>query len=156
MEALRVPKRQAEVEIVLPGGARSRVFLFLGEAAESHEGPERVSDLLNGQADFIPALDVESGGMTFLNRTRLALARVSAEVEADHDFDESIPFEAEVEVSLADGTALAGKVSYMLPEGRARLGDYLNGGGPFFRVLQAESVVLVNKRHVARVAVRAG
>ena len=50
MEDLRVPKRAVLVEVVLPGGDARGVSVFLGEGAETHEGPERLSDLLNGGA----------------------------------------------------------------------------------------------------------
>ena len=69
VEELRVPKRRVRVEVVLPGGAARHVSLFLAEASADHEGPERPSDLLNGRDGFIPALDEDSGAMTFLHRS---------------------------------------------------------------------------------------
>ena len=81
MEDLRVPKRAVLVEVVLPGGDARGVSIFLGEGAASHEGPERLSDLLNGSSPFIPAQDAGSGLMTFLHRASIALARVATAVE---------------------------------------------------------------------------
>jgi hypothetical protein len=54
MDDLRVPKRAVPVEVILPGGSARRVSVFLGEGAAAHHGPERLSDLLNGSAPFIP------------------------------------------------------------------------------------------------------
>ena len=54
MEDLRVPKRAVAVEVVLPGGVARQVSVYLSEGAASHPGPERLSDLLNGSAPFIP------------------------------------------------------------------------------------------------------
>jgi len=152
VEELRVPKRRVPVEVVLPGGAARRVALFLAEAAPGHDGPERPGDVLNGSSAFIPALDEESGGMTFLNRASIALARVSAEVEPDPGGGFTIPNEQEVEITLADGSRLSGLVSYVLPPERSRLGDFLNQATPFFRLLERGGVTLVGRAHVARIA----
>ena len=151
MDDLRVPKRRVGAAVLLPGGASRRVALFLADAASGHAGPERPSDLLNGGDDFVPALDVDAGTMTFLNRCALAVVRVERALEAD-DAEATIPTEHEVEVLLADGTVLRGLVSYLLPTDHARLVDYLNAPSPFFRLLEAGAVALVHKRHVARVA----
>jgi len=151
VEELRVPKRRVPVEVVLPGGTARRVFVFLSEAAPTHEGPERLSDLLNGSDAFIPAVEA-SGGVTFLHRTSIAVARVSPDVEPDGGGGFTIPTEHEVEITLADGTQLAGLVSYVLPPESARLGDFLNRCEPFFRLLERDGVALVGRAHVARVA----
>lgn len=152
MADLRVPKRRAVAEVLLPGGTSRRVVLFLAEAAGAHAGPERPFDLLNGGADFVPALDEASGEMTFLNRTGLAAVRVEAALEADAGDDPTIPTEHEVEVLLADGSVLRGLVSYLRPPDHSRLVDFLNDPAPFFRLIEERGVALVNKRHVSRVA----
>jgi len=151
VEDLRVPKRRVPVEVVQPGGAVRRVAVFLAENASTHEGPERLSDVLNGGEEFIPAFDEEARVMTFLNRKSLAAARVSREVEGDDGDEVTIPTEHEVEIDLAGGTRLRGIVSYVRP-GNGRLVDFLNERAPFFRLLEPESVALVSRRHVARVA----
>jgi hypothetical protein len=147
---LRVPKRRAHVEVLLPGGAARQVTVFLAEFASRHSGPERLSDLLNAEADFIPALDVATNLMTFLNRHGIAAARVSREWELG---DEPAGGDQhEVEIALTDGTTLRGTVSFMLPPEHSRLLDYLNDAQPFVRLAEKEKVALVNKRHIARVA----
>ncbi len=152
MEDLRVPKRAIPVEVVLPGGEVRQVSIFLSEGAASHPGPERVSDLLNGSAPFIPARESGSGAMTFLHRASIAVARVAADEEPSDD-SFTIPLEHEVEVTLVDGTRLSGLVAYVAPESRERLVDFLNRPEPFLRLLERERVALVGRAHVARVAV---
>jgi hypothetical protein len=153
VEELRVPKRRVPVEVVLPGGTARRVILFLAEAAPGHEGPERPSDLLNGSGAFVPALDEASGGMTFLNRSSIALARVPADAEPEPGVGFTIPTEHEVAVRLLDGTELGGLVSYVLPPERSRLGDFLSEPAPFFRLLERGGVTLVGRAHVASVTI---
>lgn len=155
MDDLRVPKHRTSVEVVLPGGTPRRLALFLAEAAPDHGGPEVPLDLLNGRHDFIPALDEESGSMSFLHRAGVAALRVDRALDADPD-DLTLPTEHEVEVFLQDGTSLAGLVSYVRPADRSRLVDVLNEPPPFFRLLQGDQVAYVNKRHVSRVALRGG
>ena len=151
MQDLRVPKRAVPVEVVLPGGEARQVSVYLSEGAASHPGPERLSDLLNGSAPFIPARESDSGDMSFLHRASIAVARVAADEEpADDSF--TIPTEHEVEITLADGARLSGLVAYVAPESRERLVDFLNRPEPFFRLLERDRVALVGRAHVARVA----
>ncbi len=152
MDELRVPKRRVPVEVSLPGGATRRVSLFLSEAAESHDGPERPSDLLNGRNDFIPAHDEAAGGVTFLNRAALAVVRFDRALERDEADEVTIPTEHEVEVTLQDGAVVRGLVSYLRPPERSRLVEFLNEDPPFLRVLVGDAVALVAKRRVSRIA----
>jgi hypothetical protein len=153
MDELRVPKRRTLIEIVFPSGASRQLAMFLAEFATQHAGPERPSDLLNGTIDFLPAVEVDTGEMTLLHRTGIAVARVPAEVESDESDQLTIPTEHEVEITLTTGVTLNGLISYVLPPERSRLADYLNVATPFFRLLQQQSVSLVNKRHVSQVRV---
>jgi hypothetical protein len=153
MDELRVPKRRVEAEVVLPGGEVRRVTLFLAEAAPGHAGPERPLDLLNGAAEFFPALDGAAGGTAFLNRRSVPVVRVERRFDAPDD-EVTLPTEHDVEVQLLDGSRLTGLVSYVRPPERSRLGDFLNEPPPFFRLLLEDRVAYVNKRHVVRVALR--
>jgi hypothetical protein len=150
MDELRVPKHRVDADVLLPGGGARRIALFLAEAAPDHDGPERPLDLLNGSAEFIPAFDEGSGQMTFVNRSVVPALRVAREAQPEEL--PTIPTEHEVELLLSDGTALRGLVSYLRPTPHARLVDFLNEPPPFFRLLEEDAVTLVNRRHVARVA----
>lgn len=152
MTELRVPKRRVQCEVVGSDGAARRVAIFLADAAGDHAGPERPSDLLNGRDEFIPAVDVATGGMSFLQRGALAVVRVARELEPDDAEGLTLPTEHEVQVFLAGGASCAGLVSYLRPPDRARLVDFLNEPAPFFRLLERGGVALVNKRHVTHVA----
>lgn len=152
MEDLRVPKRKVAVEVLLPGGQSRRVSLFLAEAAADHDGPELPADFVNGPPRFVPVVDEASGAITFLNLASVAVVRVPRALDAEEDPFE-VPVEHQVAIALLDGTVLQGIVSYVRPEDRARLGDLLNEPPPFVRLVEAETVALVNKRHVARVVI---
>jgi hypothetical protein len=151
MSDLRVPKRRLTVAATLVDGSRREVAVFLAEAAPGHEGGERLSDLLNGESDFLPAQELETREMTFLNRAAIVVAEADAEAERTRADEVTIPTEHAVEVELTGGRKLRGHVSYVLPPERDRLADFLNLG-TLFLPLHAESrVLLVHKRHVVRV-----
>jgi hypothetical protein len=146
-EELRVPKRNVQVELLIPGGGARHVTVFLAEFAPTHSGPERLSDLLNAGDDFLPALDAATGVTTFIGRHTIAAARVAPEWEpADQPEGER----HELEIVLTDGTAMRGSVSFAPTPGRTRVLDYLNEAQPFLRLAEPERVALIHKRHIAR------
>jgi hypothetical protein len=153
MNELRVPKHRVAVEVLLPGGPPRRMALFLAEAAPDHAGPEVPLDLLNGHHEFVPAFDEAAAAMTFLRLAGVPAVRLARAFDADED-DLTLPTEHDVEVTLLDGRALGGLVSYVRPADRSRLVDLLNEPSRFFRLLQDDLVAYVNKRHVACVALR--
>ncbi|HSP77897.1 MAG TPA: hypothetical protein VLQ93_05185 [Myxococcaceae bacterium] len=126
--------------------------VFLSEAAPGRPEGERLSDLLNGGAQFIPVVDAQTDGVTFVRCENVAVARVAAELEPVDDAEQfTIPTEHEVEIHLSDGQKLRGLITYVLPDQHSRLLDFLNGSPLFFPLFQEERVALVNKRHVAYV-----
>ena len=148
-DELRVPKRQVQVEVLVPGSPPQTVTVFLAEFASRHSGPERLSDLLAAHDEFVPALDAATGATLFLGRHSIAAARVAREWELGDELAEGQ--QHEVEILLADGTRLHGLVSFVLPHERSRLLDYLNDTQPFLRLAERDKVALINKRHIVRV-----
>ncbi len=151
MEELRVPKRRVLTQIVLPGGGAREVSVFLSERVPEYSEGERLSDLLNSATKFIPAQDVSTGAITFINSVAIAVARTDAEHELRDEDRLTILTEHEVEVGLVDGQRLQGLIIYMQPESRTRLNDYLNDAPPFLQLIQGKRVALINKRHIAYV-----
>jgi hypothetical protein len=138
-------------QLVLPGGEAREVAVFLAEPMPGSTDGERLSDLLNAKTTFIPAQDVATETMTFVNSVTIAVARVDARHEL-RDVDRlTMRTEQAVEIHLEDGQRLKGLFAYVQPEGRSRLTDYLNDAPPFLRLLQGDMVALINKRHVAYV-----
>jgi hypothetical protein len=148
-DELRVPKRRVPVEVILPGGAARQVTVFLAEFAPTHSGPERLSDLLNAPDEFFPAVDAATEAMTFLGRHGIAAARVAPEWELGEELAGS--GQNDVEIILTDGPHLRGTLRFALPPGRTRLLDHLNDAQAFVRLEETDRVVLINKRHIARV-----
>ena len=149
MDALAVPKRTVEVEIVLCDGRGGRFALFLAEHASRHEGPEEVADLLEADGAFLPARDLATGCIAFLRRDAIALAAVDGGLE--DPFALAPAEQHELEARLAPGRTVRGVVAYVLPPDRARVLDHLNQAGAFLALHGDDGVVrLVAKRHVTR------
>lgn len=156
MQMYAIPKHAIPAEVALLGLSSIKVMIFLGERAQTHSGVELPSDVLNSELPFLPAKGPE-GRTLILNRDALLVVSVGAEHEYGHE-----PHYAEdhsagglttssVEVSLADGAALRGTVSYLLPEASRRIQDYLNVPERFLALRDGPTVHFINKRHITHV-----
>ena len=58
-----------------------------------------------------------------------------------------------VEILMEDETHFRGTVSYILPEGSRRLQDFLNQKDRFLVLRDGETVRLLNKNRIVRIAV---
>jgi hypothetical protein len=152
MDPLRIPKRRSEVEVTFADGSVRKVAVFLAEQASHHGGEERILDLLESAADFVPGIDREGDHVAFFAKKSIAVVRTD---EPPWERDEvNLPLEHEVEVWLRGGTKLRGLLSYVLPTDSSRPIDYLNGSSRFFTLIEEGRVALVHKNHVLEVVLR--
>jgi hypothetical protein len=155
-ETYRVPKRQVSAEITVAGQPPARLILFLSGQAERHLGYERPSDLLNGQERFFAAMNGD-GVVAILQRDSIIDVKVAAddevEIEGVGDADLGSPavITAPVAITLEDGRVVDGAVHYVMPEGHARLQDFLNIADRFLVVREGATVHLINKSRIARI-----
>jgi hypothetical protein len=152
-----VPKRKVRARVVLSGQPAAEVHFYLSDRAETREGPERPSDLLNGSLAFLPALD-HLGQVVLLHHHNLMIVSVAARDELGEDdsmSDSQGPGEvtvAAVHLVLEEGTIVSGIVSYSMPEFQRRLQDFLNTTQRFLVVRQGDDVHLVNKRRITKIS----
>ena len=151
MNAYRVPKREIWADAVVLGVGRTRLRLFVAQSALGHSGFERPSDLVNGETIFIPVVDV-AGVPAIVRRDMLLAVSVAAEEEKLED-PAADSTRLQVEITFENGESVRGTLAFVQPEGRRRLGDYLNDCEAFFPVRDGATVHLVNKGRVVRVAV---
>lgn len=153
-DSYRVPKRPVCVRVRTAQQDEELLTLYLGERAESHAGPERPIDLLNGPHEFLP-MARESGQLRLTSRVQIVLVSVPAKLDSPgpgacwNDPHDTV---AEVVVELHDGTLLEGTLRYQLPDASRRLQDYLNQQAPFLALHRGAGVLLVNKRYVTHVS----
>lgn len=126
---------------------------FLGDRAETHDGPEQISDLVNGQPGFLPAVD-DLGRFLLVNRHAIVVVSIDAPDEQPPGGVETAPdlldtTHVGVSILLENGASIKGTVSYLLPDSQRRLQDFLNRGPRFLEIRQGRTIHLVNKHRIA-------
>jgi hypothetical protein len=155
MDELRVPKHQAPGEVTFEGGTVRALSFFLADMALGHTGAERLSDVLNGPAPFIPVRDTQTDRVTLISRSAIVTVRTGpAEGSETAAWEET--FRHEVEVELRGGERIRGAMEYALAAEHSRVLDYLCQPSTFFTVRQGEHLVLINKRFTVQVAAMDG
>jgi hypothetical protein len=141
---LRVDKLRREARVILQDGEELRGSFFVSPISPCRSGPELVSDLLTGEAYFLP-FEMEDGQVVFLQRDFIRYV-VLKEKEAMED----LPYlkRKAVEVHLLSGETLGGEVLLDLPQTRCRLSDFFNSCPGFFYFLMGGEQHLVNSRSV--------
>lgn len=149
VEEFRVPKWQTPVEIALSDGTRSTYDLFLAERIAEANRPEHVSDRLSAPDLFLPVLDPAQGTVGFIRKASIAWARVSRDFEPISD--DELPLRQEIRLILSGGQTLTGNLAWSVRPGGNRLQDALNWHEAWMRLVEPDSVVLVNKSLVLKV-----
>jgi hypothetical protein len=156
-ELLRVKKQNVPVELALPGSPPRPVEVFLAEHQAHADRRQHVLDLLEQAAAFLPARDFVSGIWEVFNKEALLWIKVplGASGIGGEGGEELFDYQKAVRVELLQGVPIDGELLYSLPEPAARINDYLNQPGRFFRLWQAEHLLLVNKAFVLRIVEKA-
>ena len=151
MSEFRFEKLRVPAELTLLSGPRVAGRFFVAGSASDHDGPERVSDLLNAEPGFFP-FERADGTTALYNRAHLlsvALAPQAGEAEADPGF--AVAKKLNVTLRLSNGEALSGSVPVYRPHGRDRLSDYAQAGSPFRYIITAGGELLVNAAHIVEI-----
>ena len=154
MDDLRIPVRRVAVEVAQTDGSQQRFQLFVSEHSPHHEGPETPSEAITGVRGFVPAINPVDDSLVCLKVDAIMWMRVKAALERPGPEADTIPTEHDVEIVLSGGERCSGLLSYVRPEKRDRLSDFLNEGEGPLKLIQGDEVVLVNRRHVLRVVCR--
>ena len=148
----QVPMMEVAVVVALEGVDPEEHFLYLSPYSERREGPETVSDYLNGRRRFFPM--VVGGVPKMLNRDQILWVRyekLPTVVDLDSTMVEKLTI-----IELADGTRIEG----MLPIGDrpreySRISDVLNDATEsFVRIDADEDTYFVNKKFIRTVIPR--
>ena len=148
----RFEKTRADAIVRLSSGAIARGCFFLAGSAR-HEGPERVWDLLNGEAGFFPfELHEAAGPRTVLyNRAHVVTVALS-DNEATREPGYAVARRRVVSILLSTGERLTGAVRVYRPEGRDRLSDWTRQP-ELFRYVEADDLTtIVNTAHIVEVS----
>ena len=153
-QGFHVPKRVVTVELALSGRRPERAQVFVAAGDGGDAARRAVVELLEHAHAFLPTQSDSDRSPQIFNKDALvwvAIAGEAAAAEADDEEDTLFEYRHEVRVELTGGTQLSGELLYSLPADHARVVDYLNASGRFFRLWTGERLYLVNKTYVERV-----
>jgi hypothetical protein len=122
-------------------------FFFVSPTAFTHEGSERVEEVLNSDRTYLP-FETDVSEIVLLQKGSIAV--VSLE-DPEMKRDAFLYRRTCAEVHLISGRILRGHVRGDLPHGRARLSDFLNQGRMFFCLEVDGKDCLINSRYVRMV-----
>lgn len=144
-----VPRTTVDVEILLARGKPRRGIIFLVPHSSLHTGAETPLELLNRPEQVFPFRADEEGDVLLVVKAQTV--RISTDMAADFVDPTRLGVvkSLSVELALADGSHIAGRVAVELPEGRSRLLDYLNDvPAPFFAISDGAKTHYVNRDYV--------
>jgi hypothetical protein len=148
MSEYRVEKKRADAELTLTTGAVVRGCFFLWASSQTHEGPERVGDLLNEHDGFFP-FELENGQTALYNRAQIVSVRLPAQtVEAQLESGYEVATRRVVSMLLSTGERITGTVAVFRPAGRDRLSDYARVEEAFRYVETDHHTLIVNSAHM--------
>jgi hypothetical protein len=148
MSQYRFEKHQVAASLLLSTGEVRHGCFFVVASLSTHEGPERVGDLLNTSERFFP-FQHDDGSTGQYSRAHIVLVRLPVGVtEEELEPGYSVALQREVRLTLSTGPALEGTVFVTGPIGRERLSDYVRNSKPFWYVVTPLGTVIVNSAHV--------
>jgi len=142
---LRVPTLPVQVTLVLVGGRRETVMLYLAAGSPTHDGPESLEEFLNRAGAFLP-VRLSSGDSAMIARD--ALLEVVAARDTAPTSGAGVPNVDIVRVQLREGSEIEGVVRHVDPDAGSRLSDHFNHLHRFFTVEAGDEIHYVNKHHV--------
>lgn len=119
------------------------------ERVPQHDGPETVLELLNRPEGFFAFQPAPNGEVLLVSKQQTVSLSIERQAPIADPARLSAARMLGVELVLAGGSKLGGWASAELPEGHARLLDYLNEPPePFFAVWTHAATLYVNRAFV--------
>jgi hypothetical protein len=154
-----IPKRRVPVTLWSTGldAVAAQLFLDLDPVTRAHQ---TILEKLNESVPFLPAAAGEGGRIHLFNKRRILRVTPGKSVILADVFSRGFrPWREEAaELTLMDGTALAGKLWMPLERETQRLSDFMNQVSGFLVLLTPVGPHLIHPRGVAelRLEERAG
>ncbi len=146
--AYRIEKTRLPVVVTLLGGTKLEGDLFVRASSRYASRLEDAPEVLNAPPPFFP-MALATGEIALVAKEHVYSARGGPGV-IHQDFSLGTP--ATVELFMADGERVTGRVLIEPRRAHTRVLDFLNvGEDRFFTVFGKHSVLLVNRSQVVRV-----
>jgi hypothetical protein len=149
----RVEKRRIDATVTPASGPSTRGCFFTAGASPHHNGPERVGELLNSAAGFVPFEIHEADGTrtVLYNRAHLVLIGLTDNEEVQHPGYE-VATRRFVSILLSNGQRVVGSVRVYRPEGRDRLSDWTRQPETFRYLETGDMTLLINAAHIVDIS----
>jgi len=149
----RVEKRRVDATVTLSSGLSTRGYFFTAGTAATHDGPERVGELLNGEEGFFPfEIHEAQGTRTVLyNRAHVIIVGLN-DNEEDRVPGYAVASRRFVSILLSNGQRVVGSVRVYRPKGRDRLSDWTRQPDTFRYLETGDLTLLVNATHVVDIS----
>ena len=129
---------------------------FVARDSRTHDGQERVGDVLNGETGFVPFEVAGSNGSrsttTLYNREHIVMVELTGRDEAHAEPGYDIATTRNVTMLLSNGARLRGTVRVYRPKGSDRLSDFTRTGEPFRYLETRGATYLINMRHLVELS----
>ena len=153
LSVYRFEKRRIDATVTLSSGQTTHGCFFAAGDSLRHGGPERLIDLLNEEAGFVPfEIHQEDGTRTVLYNRRHIVLVTLAENDASLDPGYSVATRRFVSVLLSNGQRVVGAVRVYRPEGRDRLSDWARQPETFRYLETSDMALLLNTAHIVDVS----
>ena len=148
MSEFRFEKQRVSATLTLaPGTSVSGSFFVAGQTS-THEGAERIGDLLNAEAGFFP-FELRDGTTVLYNRSHLVAVALEPGIsEAERDPGYDVATHRNVGMLLSTGMRVKGRVAVYAPQGRDRLSDYARAPEAFRYVVTQKNTLIINAAHI--------
>jgi hypothetical protein len=147
----QVPMNEVAVTVALSGLDPEEHYVYLAPFSERREGPETMSDYVNGRRRFFPM--VAAGAPRMINRDQILWIR-SERLRELYESETTIVEKLTI-IELTDGSRIEGVVPIDQPRESSRLSDVLNDGREvFLRIDDEDDTYYVNKRFIRLVIPR--
>jgi hypothetical protein len=154
LSEFRVEKSRVKASLTLSNGSAVHGCFFISGNSRTHEGPESVRDMLNGETGFFP-FDAGSPGdstTVLYNRDHILFVELQDKNEPRRDPGYDVAIEKIVTMLMSNGMKLRGAVRVFRPHGSDRLSDFARAQETF-RYLEAENATyIVNVHHMVELA----
>ena len=150
-------KRRADAVVTLSNGNPVRGCFFTAGCSARHDGPERISDLLNSETEFFPfeVQAVGAPGRSSTTAPRSSPCRCST-TRRSGIRGYAVATRRIVSLLLSDGHRVEGAVRVYRPEGRDRVSDWTRQPEIFRYVEGQHATFIVNATHIVAVTEVAG
>jgi len=143
----QIEKLKAAVTLYLVDGQERVGVMFLSPFSMHQSGAQTLTELLREDDPFVPFV-ADNAGFLLINKAQISHLRYEPIASDTPAFGTPI----EVTVTFTNSRQLSGTVLLEVPEGKARLQDFMNSNTAYFSLDCGDAFYLVNPAVIIEIA----